>query len=343
MTVTEETTAASTRVIGQRLLRKEDPVLLTGEAVFTNDMKVPGALYMAVLRSPYAHANILSVDKAAAEAMPGVNAVYSGADLAELWANPMPCAWPVTEDMKNPAHYPIASDKVHYVGDGVAVVLDDTDAIAHDAIEAIDVQYEALEAVIDLEDALSDRVVIHEDLGTNSSYTWPLLIEEEEGQVQRALDDAAFSVNERYVQQRLIPMAMEPRAVVAVPQPFGGDMTLYTATQIPHVLKVMIAVTLGFPEHQLRVVAPAVGGGFGAKLNVYAEELLCLALAQKHGGPVRWNETRAENTVATTHGRGQIQNIELAADADGKLTAIRAGQGRSGPDRWAARSGTSDK
>jgi carbon-monoxide dehydrogenase large subunit len=324
MTVTDETTTeAPTGVIGQRLLRKEDPPLLTGEAIFTNDMNVPGALYMAVLRSPYAHAKILSVDTSAAAAMPGVSAVYSGADLAELWTAPMPCAWPVTEDMRNPEHYPIASEKVHYVGDGVAVVLAETDAIAHDAIEAIDVQYEALEAVIDLEDALSDRVVIHEDLGTNTSYTWPLLIEEEEGQVQRAFDAAAFSVNERYVQQRLIPMAMEPRAVVAVPQPFGGEMTLYTSTQIPHVLKVMIAVTLGFPEQQLRVVAPAVGGGFGAKLNVYAEELLCLALAQKHGGPVRWNETRAENTVATTQGRGQIQNIELAADSDGKLTAIR--------------------
>jgi carbon-monoxide dehydrogenase large subunit len=324
MTVTDETsTEAPTSVIGQRLLRKEDPVLLTGEAVFTNDVKVPGALHMAVLRSPYAHANILSVDKSAAEAMPGVSAVYSGADLAELWAAPMPCAWPVTEDMKNPAHYPIASHTVHYVGDGVAVVLAESDAIAHDAIEAIDVQYETLEAVIDLEDALSDRVIVHEELGTNSSYTWPLLIEEEEGQVQRSFDNAAFSVNERYVQQRMIPMAMEPRAVVAIPQPFGGDMTLYTSTQIPHVLKVMIAVTLGVPEHQLRIIAPAVGGAFGAKLNVYAEELLCVMLAQKHSGAVRWNETRAENTVASTHGRGQIQNIELAADAEGKLTAVR--------------------
>lgn len=324
MTVTDDTaTEASNGVIGQRMLRKEDPVLLTGEAVFTNDMKIPGALYMAVLRSPYAHAKILSVDTSTAAAISGVSAVYSGADLADLWSAPMPCAWPVTDDMKNPAHYPIATDTVHFVGDGVAVVLAETDEIAHDAIEAIDVQYEALEAVIDLEDALSDRVVVHEELGTNSSYTWPLLIEEEEGQVQRAFDSAAFSVNERYIQQRLIPMAMEPRAVAAVPQPFGGDMTLYSATQIPHVLKVMIAVTLGVPEHQLRVVAPAVGGAFGAKLNVYAEELLCVVLAQKHGGAVRWNETRGENAVASTHGRAQVQNIELAADADGRLTAVR--------------------
>ena len=198
-----------------------------------------------------------------------------------------------------------------------------SDAAAHDAVEAIDVEYEPLEAVIDLEDALSDRVVIHEDLGTNTSYTWALKVEADEGAVDEAFADAAFTVSERYVQQRLIPMAMEPRAVVAVPQPFGGDITLYSATQIPHILKMMTAITLGIPEHQVRVVAPAVGGGFGSKLNVYAEELLCMALARKHSVPVRWNETRSENAAATIHGRGQIQHIDLAADADGKLTGLR--------------------
>jgi carbon-monoxide dehydrogenase large subunit len=284
MTIVEDPTTA-TGVIGSRVLRKEAPVLLTGEAVFTNDMSVPGALYMAVLRSPYAHASIVSIDASAATAMPGVRAVYTGADLGDLWAAPMPCAWPVTEDMLNPPHHPIATDAVNFVGDGVAVVLADSDAIAHDAIEVIDVTFDPLEAVTDLEDALSDRVLVHPELGTNSSYTWNLLVEETDGAVQQAFDRAAYTVRERYVQQRLIPMAMEPRAVVAVPQPFGGDITLYTSTQIPHVLKVMVAVTLGVPEHQLRVVAPAVGGGFGAKLDVYAEELLCVALARKLATP----------------------------------------------------------
>ncbi|MGB9344594.1 MAG: xanthine dehydrogenase family protein molybdopterin-binding subunit, partial [Ilumatobacteraceae bacterium] len=321
MTMTDEPT--DTAVIGTRVLRKEDPVLLTGEAVFANDMKVPGALFMAVLRSPYASAKIVSIDTTAAAAMPGVQAVYTGADLADLWAAPMPCAWAVTEDMLNPPHHPIAIDAVHYVGDGVAVVLADSDTIAHDAIEAIDVEYDPGEPIIDLDDALSDRIVVHPELGTNSSYTWNLLVEETDGAVQKAFDEAAYTVSERYVQQRLIPMAMEPRAVVSIPQPFGGDVTLYSSTQIPHVLKVMIAVTLGVPEHQLRVVAPAVGGGFGAKLDVYAEELLCVALSRKHGVPVRWNETRSENTVATIQGRGQIQHIDLAADSAGKLTAIR--------------------
>ena len=318
-----ESIAAGSGVLGTRMLRKEDPALLTGEAVFANDMVVPGALHMAVLRSPHAHAKIVSIDTSAALAMEGVRHVYTGADLAEVWAAPMPCAWPVTEDMLNPTHYPLAVDKVFYVGDGVAAVLATSDAIAHDALDAIVVDYEVLPAVVDPEVALTDEVVLHEELGTNVSYTWPLVIEENEGDCQRAFDEAAFTVKERYVQQRLIPMAMEPRAVVAVPQPFGGDLTLYSATQIPHVLKVMVSLTLGIPEHQLRVVCPAVGGGFGAKLNVYAEELLCAQLARTLNVPVRWNEVRSENAQASTHGRAQVQTIELAADENGKLTGLR--------------------
>lgn len=320
MTVTDD---RPTSVLGTRMLRKEDPALLTGEARYTNDLNVPGALHLAVLRSPYAHARIRRVDVSAAAAHPGVVAAYSGADLMPMWGAPMPNAWAVTPDMKNPAHYPLAATKANYVGDGVACVLATSEAVARDALDLIEVDYEPLAAVVDLEDALSDRLVIHEDLGTNASYTWPLLIEGETGQVQKAFDSAAFTVKERYVQQRLIPMAMEPRAIVAVPQPFGGDMTLYSATQIPHILKVMVALTLGIPEHQMRVVAPAVGGGFGSKLDVYAEELLCVALSRKHGTPVRWVEERGENAMATIHGRGQIQHVELAADADGKLTAVR--------------------
>ncbi len=320
MTATETAPAS---VIGQRMLRREDPALITGESKFTSDLKLPGALHLAVVRSPHAHARIQSIDVAAAAARPGVVAIYTGADLAESWAAPMPCAWPVTEDMKNPPHFPLATGKVAYTGDGVAAILATSDAIARDAVDDVVVTYDVLEAVIDLEDALSDRVVIHDDLGTNKSYTWALKVEATEGAVDAAFARAAFSVSERYVQQRLLPMAMETRAVAAVPQPFGGDLTLYSATQVPHILKIMSAITLGIPEHQVRVVAPAVGGGFGSKLNVYAEELLCMALARKHNVPVRWNESRSENSLATIHGRGQIQHIDLAADADGKLTAVR--------------------
>jgi carbon-monoxide dehydrogenase large subunit len=261
------------------------------------------------------------VDVSGALSQPGVVAAYSGADLQDLWGAPMPCAWPVTADMKNPAHFPVAVSKACYVGDAVAVVLARSEAEAQDALGAIDVEYEPLDAVIGLEDALSDRVVIHDDLGTNQSYTWELKIGEEA--VDAAFAAATHTVKERYIQQRLIPMAMEPRAVAAVPEPYGGGMTLYSATQIPHILKIMTALTLGLPEHHVRVVAPKVGGGFGSKLNVYAEELLCVALAKKHGVPVRWNEERTENALATIQGRGQIQDIELAADENGRLTAVR--------------------
>jgi carbon-monoxide dehydrogenase large subunit len=328
MTVTEDTGTghamvedADAKVIGTRLRRREDPALLTGEARFTNDLKIPGALSLAVLRSPFAHARIVKVDVSPALARPGVVAAYTGADLESSWAGPMPCAWPVTDDMKNPAHYPLAVTKAAYAGDGVACVLATSEAAAQDALTAIEVEYDPLPAVLDLEDALSDRVVVHEELGTNKSYTWDLKIGEAE--VATALAAAAYKVKERYRQQRLIPMAIEPRACAAVPAPFGGDLTLYSSTQVPHILKIMTALTLGLPEHQLRVVVPSVGGGFGSKLNVYAEELMCVALAKKHGVPVRWNEERTENTQATIQGRGQLQDIELAADEHGRLTAIR--------------------
>ncbi len=320
MTMTENHTNT---VIGTRMLRREDPALLTGEGKYTNDLNIPGALHLAVLRSPYAHAKIISIDTSAAKALPGVIAVYTGAELASEWAGPMPCAWPVTPDMKNPAHYPLAVSKVCYVGDGVVAILATNETASRDALDLVDVQYEPLKAVVDVEEALKDNIIIHDELGTNKSYTWPLLVEETPGCVEEAFKKAKYTVSERYVQQRLLPMAMEPRAVAAVPQPFGGDITLYSSTQVPHILKVMTALTLGIPEHQVRVVAPSVGGGFGSKLNVYAEELLCVALSRKHKLPVRWVEERTENSQATIHGRGQVQYVELAADEQGKLTAVR--------------------
>jgi carbon-monoxide dehydrogenase large subunit len=314
-------TAPTGEYMGSRLLRREDAPLLTGEAKFTDDLTIPGALHLAVLRSPYAHATINSVDLTTARSMPGVVAAYSGADLADEWESPMPCAWTVTEDMKNPPHHPLATTTANYVGDGVAAVLARTEAQARDAVEAIVVDYTPLPAIADLEAALRDDALVHEDLGTNRSYTWELVIGAEA--IDEAFANAAYTVDERFVQQRLIPMAMEPRACAAVPEPFGGGMTLYSSTQIPHILKVMTALTLGLPEQHIRVVAPSVGGGFGSKLEIYAEDLLCVALARKHRAPVRWVEERTEGAQATIHGRGQLQHVELAADADGRITAIR--------------------
>jgi aerobic carbon-monoxide dehydrogenase large subunit len=306
--------------VGQPLRRKEDPKLLVGEGKYTDDLVVPGALWMSVVRSPYAHARIKSVDVTAALAMPGVVAAYSGADL-EADSGPLPCAWPVTADMKNPEHHALAVGKVAYVGDGVAVVIANSKAEAEDAMAGVVVEYEELPAVVDLHEALANKTVIHEAIGTNTSYVWDL--KPNEDAVNAAFASAVHTVKARYVQQRLIPAAMEPRAVCVVPQPFGGEYIVYSSTQIPHILKVMLGLTVGIPEQKLRVIAPAVGGGFGSKLNVYAEEVLCLALARKLRKPVRWTETRSEGSMATIHGRGQIQDIQLAADANGKVTACR--------------------
>ncbi|MGZ6977625.1 MAG: xanthine dehydrogenase family protein molybdopterin-binding subunit [Acidimicrobiia bacterium] len=310
-----------TAVVGTRQLRREDAALLTGEAKFVDDLAVPGALHVKLLRSTVAHARIVSIDTGAAASMPGVVAVYTGADLRDEWANPLPCAWPVTDDMKNPAHWPIAVEEVGYAGDAVAVVVAETKQAARDALESIVVEYDALPAVLDLEDAAADTNLVHAEFGTNESYTWSLI--PDPAAVDAAFANATHVVSERYLQQRLIPMAMEPRGVVVQPEPFGGNVTVYSSTQIPHILKVMVGITLGIPEQRIRVIAPAVGGGFGSKLNVYAEEVLCVALARRLGRPVRWTEERSENAQATIHGRGQIQDIELAADATGKVSAVR--------------------
>ena len=308
-------------VLGQRTLRKEDPPLLTGEARFVNDLFVPGAAHMRLVRSELAHAKIVAIDTSLATTMPGVIDVITGADLVDDFAAPLPCAWPVTENMKHPDHWPLARDEVRFVGDGVAIVLAESARQAEDAAEAVVVEYEELPVVLDLEDAAADTNLVHADLGTNSSYTWALIPDPDA--VDRAFASAAHTVKERYLQQRLIPMAMEPRGVCVIPEPFGGDYTIYSSTQVPHFLKIFMAIVTGIPEHRLRVVVPEVGGAFGSKLDIYAEDALCLAMAKRLGRPVRWSEERGENALATVHGRGMIQDIELAADADGRITAVR--------------------
>ena len=309
--------ATETWGIGAPLRRKEDDALLRGRGTFVDNIDLPGTVVMIVVRSPYAHARIASIGTSAAEASPGVVAVFTGADLRDDWKAAMPCAWPVTEDMKSPEHFPLAVSQVNYQGDGVAVVIADTRAHAIDAAEVVDVEYEVLDAVVDLEAAAqAGGTLVHEELGTNVSYVWPL----ESG----AFDEGAdVIVKHRYVQPPLIPNAIEPRGVVARPEP-GGDVTLWSATQIPHILRLLTAATLGMPETKLRVIAPDVGGGFGSKLDVYAEELLAVAIARRLGRPVKWVEERSENALATIHGRDFVTTLELAATKDGTITSLRA-------------------
>ena len=315
MSATEEKTA----YVGAPVKRREDEPLLTGRGTFVDNMTPVGTAFMVVIRSPFAHARVKGVDLAAARAADGVVAAFSAVDLADDWKAAMPCAWPVTEDMKNPPHYPL-TDVARYQGDGVAVVIAESRAQAKDAAELVEVDWEPLDAVVDVATALDDGAPLaHPDLGTNECYVWRL----DTDATGEALEGADVVVTRRYVQPRLIPNAIEPRVVLAVPG-LTGDVTLYSATQVPHLLRLLAAASLGMHETKLRVVAPDVGGGFGSKLDVYAEELLALALSRRLSRPVKWVEERSENYVATIHGRDFVTEYTLAATKDGKLTHCRA-------------------
>ncbi len=266
------------------------------------------------MRSPYAHARIASVDVSAARAAPGVFAAYSGADFAAEQGS-LPCAWPVTPDIVIPDHPSMAVDTVRYGGEIVACVVARDRYAAADAAELVDVTYEALEPVLDMEAAL-DRQVAEGPRGREQVVH---LAARQRGP-GGAFRDAPVVIERTYRQQRLIPSAMEPRSVVCAP--VADEYTMWTSTQIPHVLRVMLALVTGIPEHKLRVIAPDVGGGFGSKLQVTAEEVLALLLARKLGRPVKWTETRSEGNVAVHHGRDQIQKLRLAADSDGRIRAL---------------------
>ncbi len=306
MTVTTE--------IGRARTRKEDARLITGQTTWTDNITLPGLLQVAFLRSPQAHARIRSVDVSAARGAPGVIAAFSGADFAAEQGS-LPCAWPVTPDIVMPAHPPMATDEVRYVGEIVACVVARDRYAAADALEFIDVDYEPLPPVLDMEAALADGAPkVHEQ--GNKSYEWVFA----NGDLDAAFRDAPVVVERTYRQQRLIPCAMEPRAVVCAP--VGDEFTMWSATQIPHVLRVMLAVVTGVPEQNIRVIAPDVGGGFGSKLQVTAEEVLALLIARKLGRPVKWTESRSEGNTAVHHGRDQIQRIKVAADRDGRLRGL---------------------
>ncbi|HYT78040.1 MAG TPA: xanthine dehydrogenase family protein molybdopterin-binding subunit [Actinomycetota bacterium] len=308
------------RYIGAEVRRKEDPELITGEARYTDDISVPGMLWMHVVRSPFAHARVTSIDVSKALAMEGVFAAFSGQDLAGDWAGPMLMAWPVTEDINNPPHWPLTKDTARYQGDGVAVVVAESRAVAADAAEAVEVDYEPLDAVVDMEAALKEGTpLVHAEIGANKCFTWTLT----NGDIDAVFARAPVKVKERYRIQRQIPNAIEPRSVLADPTPSTGEFTLWTSSQIPHIVKVGMAITTGIPESKLRIIAPRVGGGFGSKLQVYPEEALALALAKRLRRPIKWTETRSENYLATHHGRDQIQEIELAADGNGKILGYR--------------------
>jgi aerobic carbon-monoxide dehydrogenase large subunit len=309
------------RGIGAPVERKEDRKLLQGQAQWVDNMSVPGMVYLGVVRSPYAHARIAKVNVAPALAHAGVVAAWSGEDLVDEWHGSLPCAWIPTEETNAPEHKPLSTDKARHAGDAVAVIAATSRGAAADAAELVEVEYEPLPAVVDPEAALVEgSPLVHDQFGTNACYTWKL----EAGEVEKLFAEADVTVSERYRQNRLIPNAIEPRAVFVTPIPATGEFTLWSTTQVPHIARITLSGVTGIPEAKLRVIAPDVGGGFGSKLNVYAEEALALAVARRLGRAVKWTEGRSEGYLATIHGRDQIQEIELAATAEGKITAVRA-------------------
>jgi aerobic carbon-monoxide dehydrogenase large subunit len=302
--------------VGRARLRKEDARLVTGQTNWTDNIKLPGMLHMAILRSPLAHARITRVDTSAALGLPGVVAAFSGADFASEQGS-LPCAWPVTDDIVIPDHPPMAVDEVRYPGEAVACVIARDRYAAADALEAIDVDYDPLPPVLDMQSALAeDSPKVHSSKPGNRSFVWSLT----NGDIDAAFRDAPVVIERTYVQQRLIPSAMEPRAVVCAPG--GEDFTLWSATQIPHILRFLLAVVTGIPEQNLRVIAPDVGGGFGSKLQVTAEEVISLLVAKRLRRPVKWAETRSEGNLTVHHGRDQLQRLRIAADRDGRVRGL---------------------
>ncbi|MGH6665347.1 MAG: xanthine dehydrogenase family protein molybdopterin-binding subunit, partial [Pseudolabrys sp.] len=313
--------------IGAAVRRKEDFRFITGKGQYTDDVVRPGETRAVFVRSPHAHAKIKSIDVSAAKKMPGVVDVLTGADLAGDKIGNLICGWMIhSKDgspMKMAAHPAIAAGKVNCVGDAVAVVIADTLTQGRDAAEKVQVNYEVLAAVVDPAKAQAQGAPqIHPDIAKNTIYQWHL------GDAKAV--DAGFAAAKHVtkldiVNNRLVPNAIEPRAALAEYDAGTDQLTLWNTTQNPHVSRLVIAAFVGMaPEHKLRVIAPDVGGGFGSKIFIYPEEVVCLWAARKLGRPVKWTADRTESFVTDCHGRDHVTHAELALDGDGKILALRA-------------------
>ena len=314
------------KLVGERVRRREDPRLIQGRGTYVDDVKIVGMQHLAFKRSDVAHGRILSVDVSAAEAMEGVEAVFTGAQIAEMLA-PMPIGTP----FPSPPHRAVAVDVVRYAGEPVAVVVASNRYVARDAADAIVVDIDPLPAVVDPELAMTGQpVVIHEDFPNNLAVA---LVPSgtgvtpdgkvDDSAVDKAFADAEVVVSQRMMNQRLVPNAIEPRGVVAHYEPGKGSMTIWSSTQNPHILRTMIAAMTGLGQDQVRAIAPEVGGGFGAKINIYGEEYVAAAVSKRLGIPVKWVEDRSEAFVATTHGRDIIGYVDVAATRDGKVLGLK--------------------
>ncbi len=327
MTATQETAPqeTSTQEIGRDRRRKEDQRLITGRTRWTDNITLPGMLHLAMVRSPFAHARITSIDVSEAARATNVVAVLTGPDLGESQGVNIN-AWPISPDQVAAVHVPMPSEHVAFAGETVAVVVARTAAEARDAAELVDVDYEELPAIVDLKEALEDKILAHPDLGTNKSAFWRFDSAEAGtgGDVDEAIEKAradGILIEREYRQQRLIPAFMEPRSVVV--DPTGEQLTMWSSTQVPHILRFALAATTGVPESKIRVIAPDVGGGFGGKLQTTPEEFIAWAVARRLGRPVKYTETRSESLMAGHHGRDQWQKLTLSAEKDGTVTGLK--------------------
>jgi aerobic carbon-monoxide dehydrogenase large subunit len=312
-------------LIGQSVKRVEDKRFITGHGNYTDDIVLPHQTYASFVRSQYAHAKILSVDVSAARAMPGVVAIYTGADVANV--NGVPCGWQVNfkngDTMKEPKHPLLVADKVRHVGDAIAIVIAESNEEAVDAAQAINVDYEELPCIVDAFKAVQPgAVLVHDDVPNNMCYDWALGNPIEE--VNDAMSKASHVTTLEFVNQRLVPNAIEPRSYNSFYDAFNDNYTLYTSSQAPHVIRLlMCAFVLGIPEHKVRVVSPDVGGGFGSKMFHYTEEALLTWATRKIGRPIKWTAERSESFVLDAHGRDHITKAEMGFDNDGKIMALR--------------------
>jgi carbon-monoxide dehydrogenase large subunit len=314
--------AGHTPYVGRAIKRVEDPRLIKGAATYVDDLRVPGLLHVAILRSPHAHARVGAIDTARARALGGVVGVFTGTDL-NPHCGAVPCASDIP-GLKAPRHTVLAGERVYFVGHPVAVVVSQDRYVAEDALDLIEVDYEPLSAVTDPERALeSGSLLTHPDLGTNVAFTWSLTTGAED-ELEALFNSADRIVKQRMVHQRLTPMAIEPRGCVASYHAGEQMLTLWSSTQVPHLVRTLLPGMINVPENRIRIVAPEVGGGFGSKLNLYVEEAMCSYLAMRLGAPVKWIEGRRENSAATIHGRDQIGSYEVAVKNDGTLLAIKS-------------------
>ena len=323
MTATQDAPAALE--IGRDRRRKEDQRLITGRTRWTDNIQLPGMLHLAMVRSPFAHAKITNINADEAKAAPNVVTVITGQDVAEE-QGALPNAWPITPEQVTPAHPPVAVDRVTFAGEIVAVIVARTAAEARDAAELVDVDYEELPAALDLKESAEDKVLAHPDLGTNKSAFWKFDSADAGtgGNVDEAIEKArgdGIVIEREYRQQRLIPSFMEPRSVVV--DPTGEQVTMWSSTQIPHILRFLLAAVLGISESKIRVIAPDVGGGFGGKLQTTPEEFITMVLARRIGKPLKYTETRSESLMAAHHGRDQWQKLTLSAEKDGTVTGLK--------------------